>query len=218
MSAHTGTSALAAVDHLLLGTSDLERGIAWFKEKTGVEAAIGGVHPGRGTHNALAALGGWQYLEIIAPDPAQPPENLRMTLLELDEPRLITWAAATTDIDGLAERLAAQGRTDAVPQGGSRTTPRGGRLRWRTLALASELARPPIGPVPFFIQWAAGCAHPSQDAPKGCRLAAFHFEHPAAADLRAALATLGIDAVVRPAAEIRLIATLTTPEGEVELS
>jgi hypothetical protein len=210
--------ALEAVDHLLLGVNDLQHGMAWFRKKTGVEAAVGGAHPGRGTHNALAALGGRHYLEIIAPDPAQPPDNLRMKLRELDEPRLITWAAATTDIDGLAKRIAAQGHIDAVPQDGSRSRPDGGVLQWRTLALSSELARPPIGPVPFFIEWAAGSAHPSQDAPKGCGLTAFRLEHPAAADLHAALAALGIEAVVRRAVDVRLIATLTTPKGEVELT
>ena len=41
-------TARAAVDHLLLGVSDLDRGVAEIERKTGVKAVIGGSHPGVG--------------------------------------------------------------------------------------------------------------------------------------------------------------------------
>src|SRR5438034_11265512 len=40
------------LDHILLGSNDLDRGIAFVEEHTGVRAAFGGVHPGRGTDTA----------------------------------------------------------------------------------------------------------------------------------------------------------------------
>jgi hypothetical protein len=210
-------NALAIVDHLLLGTSDLDRGIDWFQRQTGVMAAIGGSHPGRGTRNALAALGGPHYLEIIAPDPAQPPENLKMNLRWLDEPRLITWAAATDDIEALASRLRGQGRAGATPVDGSRGRPDGSVLTWRTLAVATDLATPEVNPIPFFIEWGPGSAHPSQDAPEGCELAALEFAHPEPAQLDAMLSGLGIDAIVRHSTEVTMMATLTARTGRVVL-
>jgi hypothetical protein len=211
-------SALDGVDHLLLGTSDLDRGIAWFEGRTGVRAAIGGAHPGRGTRNALAGLGRGHYLEIIAPDPAQPPENLRMDLHTLAEPRLIAWAAGAPDLDGLSRRIRERGHTAAAPRDGSRARPDGRVLTWRTLAVDTDLARANVDPIPFFIEWAPGSPHPSIDAPAGCRLAAFEFEHPDAKRLEAVLAALEIDAVVRPAPDVKLVATLDTAKGRLVLT
>ena len=209
---------MAKLDHLLLGVDDLDRGIAWFADLTGVTAAVGGSHPGRGTRNALAALGGRQYLEIIAPDPAQPGDNLRMNLRSLREPRLITWAAATSDIDTLAKRIHEQFHFDATPQDGSRARPDGRVLKWRTLAIPSDFAESVANPIPFFIEWGHGSVHPSLDAPIGCELTAFEFEHPNAKGLEATLAALGITGIVRQAPMSRLVATIDTPRGRIVLA
>jgi catechol 2,3-dioxygenase-like lactoylglutathione lyase family enzyme len=212
------TCALASLDHLLLGTSDLDRGIAWFEEKTGVRADVGGAHPGRGTRNALAGLGGRRYLEIIAPDPVQPPENLQMNLRDLRKPRLIRWAALATDIDALATRILEAGGSTAGPRDGSRARPDRQVLTWRTLAVDAGLADAQVDPIPFFIEWSRGTPHPSEDAPPGCELTGFDFEHPDAKAVETALGALRIDAAVRQAPETRLIATLTTPRGRVVLT
>ena len=81
--------ATDALDHLLLGTADLERGIDWLEERVGVRAAAGGVHPGVGTRNALISLGGDRYLEIIAPDVEQTNFDFPIDFRSLAEPRLI---------------------------------------------------------------------------------------------------------------------------------
>ena len=91
-----------ALDHLLLGAGDLESAVAWFQARTGVKPVFGGVHPGRGTRNALASLGPGHYLEIIAPDPAQKAFNWQTDLRKMIEPALVNWAVATDDVAAAA--------------------------------------------------------------------------------------------------------------------
>ena len=109
------------LDHILLGCSDLDRCITFVEEHTGVRAAFGGVHPGRGTQNALLSLGERRYLEIIAPDPAQPDAKnpLVTDLKKLSEPRLVNWAAHPGDLAAFAKKL----REAGVASKGRRPVP-----------------------------------------------------------------------------------------------
>ena len=96
-----------ALDHILLGCNDLQRGIDLVEQHTGVRAVFGGVHPGRGTQNALLSLAKLHYLEIIAPDPKQGEVRQFEDIKNLREPALIGWAAHVSDIDGMANKLKA---------------------------------------------------------------------------------------------------------------
>src|SRR5258708_3050464 len=95
----------ALLDHFILGCDDLDRGIDFVEQRTGVRAAFGGVHPGRGTRNALLSLGARKYLEIMAPDPAQQATPQIPRLRELKEPRLVGWAAHPGDLEKLSAHL-----------------------------------------------------------------------------------------------------------------
>lgn len=104
------------------------------------------------------------------------------------------------------------------PSDGSRQTPAGKLLRWKTLGVLTKLGSGGIEPVPFLIQWAPESTHPSQTAPSGCELQSLRFEHPDEAGLTAAFRTLGMEAPVKHGQAVRIIATLRTPKGTVELS
>lgn len=210
-------SAISAVDHLIVGIADLEAGIEWFEQRTGVRPAIGGVHPGRGTRNALVGLGGRKYLELLSVDPAQDP-SLRAGLLAFKEPRLIGWAAATSSINDLSNRIRSSGLSAGAPRPGSRTRPDGSQLKWTTLTMEAAFEQGEVDPFPFFIKWDAGSRHPAEDSPRGCELVSFDIDHPDPDALRRTLAQAGIDAPVRQAGGATLHARLRTPKGEVALS
>ena len=90
-----------ALDHLVLATPDLAATTAAVGAALGVVPSAGGVHVGMGTRNTLLALGDGRYLEIIGVDPDQPaPSGPRPFGIDgMRGPRLLTWAARTTDID-----------------------------------------------------------------------------------------------------------------------
>lgn len=211
-----GKPATEIVDHLLLGVSDRDAGIAWVEKLTGVRAAVGGSHPGVGTRNALLSLGGHRYLEIIAPDPEQATFNYRIDLRTFKEPRLIGWAAGTSDIDRVAASARAAGQNVLGPNEGSRARPDGRVLHWKTLGVPTDLGVDGLDPIPFFIQWAADSVHPSTDSPKGCELQTFEIRHPRAPEVATVLARLGISATSERG-EARFTAVLRCPTGRVEL-
>src|SRR6202521_5511684 len=95
----------ALLDHIILGCNDLDLGMELVEQNTGVLPAMGGVHPGRGTRNALLSLGERRYLEIIAPDPAQTEIAHFPQIRSMTDPRLIGWAAHPPDIAALAQQL-----------------------------------------------------------------------------------------------------------------
>ena len=210
-------SATKAVDHLLLGVSSLDRGIAWVEQRTGIQAVIGGTHPGVGTRNALLSLGARQYLEIIAPDPAQESYNFNIDVRQLAEPRLVNWAAATREIDAVASAARNAGYTLFGPRDGSRQTPSGKVLRWRSLGVVTKLGGNGVEPIPFFIEWASGSPHPSTDSPSGCELQAIEFRHPDPSALDSTLKAMGIEAQISRNAVIGIAARLKTPKGVIEL-
>lgn len=199
------------LDHILLGCSDLDSGIAFVEQHTGVRAAFGGVHPGRGTRNALLSLGEQHYLEIIAPDPAQSGVPDRLGLHKLNEPRLVGWAAHPGNLDDYAARLRAANIAFDGPTPGLRKRPDGHLLQWKTLNLHDDYG----GVLPFFIEWSPDTVHPSADAPAGSKIVNFSLSSPSDSKLQRLVALLDLDVSVDHSEKPELYARIAGPDGRV---
>jgi hypothetical protein len=202
-----------AFDHILLGAPDLDVGIRWVQERTGVQAKLGGNHPGGGTRNALLSLGTEHYLEIIAPDPAQADASDVRELAKLPSPSIIQWAIHTEDIAAAKGMVEAAGIKTVGPKPGSRQRPDGRLLRWQTLGIEHTT---PL--VPFFIHWEADSPHPSSDSPRLGTVKSLHFETPQPDELRRILHAAAIQADIRKSDSPRIVLMLQTSRGEIEIS
>jgi hypothetical protein len=209
----TGTPLHTVTDHIIAGCRDLTHAVAMIEAATGVRAAPGGSHPGKGTRNALLSLGHVRYLEIVAPDPAQPRLEWFGAIRDMEEPRLIGWAARAGDIGSIAQHLRDARIAFTGPHAGSRIRPDGATLSWHTVVLEDDAN----GLLPFFIEWDAGSTHPSATAPAGCELEEFGVNDPDATRWAATAATLGIDLPAKPGTPPGLHATIRGPFGTISL-
>ncbi len=197
------------LDHLVVVARTLEEGTTYVEAVLGVEMSSGGKHPKMGTHNRLLSLGPGVYLEVIAIDPVAPkPMHRRWFNLDayFGAPRMMNWVCATDDLDAALD--------DAPPGSGKPMRQTRGDLEWR-------MAVPDFGRLPFddaspaLIAWDEG-AHPAKRLPDhGFRLARLDVFHPRAPELLTEFPALHrINQVaVREGPEKRLIATISTPEG-----
>jgi hypothetical protein len=210
-----GDSALERVDHLVFATRDLEDGVRHIRELFGVEPAPGGSHPVYGTRNALVALGKSCYLEIIGPDTKvlEPREVHIFAIHELDEPRLVTWAATAEDLTALTDAARKQMVDLGTVSQGSRHRPDGTELTW---TFTDPLAARNGGVLPFFVDW-GDSEHPARALPQKCELLELTLLHPHAGNVQQRLHGIGIHMPVLPAPEPRVAARLRTPNGELEL-
>ena len=141
------------LDHLMICVPDLARGIEQYR-KLGFNIQMGGIHPGKGTHNAIA-LNDEDYLELLAIRDAAEQRAAARPGSYLDG--LERFIAAGGGIryvivqsDDLAADVAAMRSrgvdvSDAIDAG--RKTPSGMELKWKTATLG------PKNPLPiFFIQ------------------------------------------------------------------
>lgn len=209
----------ATLDHLVVAAATLADGIEYFAEITGVAPHAGGKHSAMGTHNALVRLSAHTYLEIIAIDPAGTrPARPRWFGLddialqaELNErPRLIHWVARTTHIERAVARC-------PVPLGAVHAMARGD-FRWR-ITIPDDGTLPCKGVVPTLIQWDVP-QHPADSLPRSnVSIAGLAAAHPEPAQIRTALAALGVDDAlpVTYDRDARLAAMLRTPRGIVTL-
>lgn len=210
-------SAPLVVDHLLWAVPDVAAGIDAFEQLTGIRAARGGSHPGRGTCNALCSFGDGRYLELIGPDPAQDidalPPNLGTAIRALPAPGLYTFAVGCPGLEAQAARAATLGLPFQGPVASTRHTPEGGLLRWRLgHTQGTRFGRH----LPFYIDW-LDTPHPSVTVPGGLQLLSLEMLHPQPEALAASYAALGVPVPVRHGLRAGLRAVVAGPKGQVVL-
>lgn len=206
------------LDHLVLGTSDLDKGSAWLSRFLGVTLSPIGRHERMGTHNRLLSLGPDAYLELIAidPDGLEPfmPRWFGMDTAEVQEriqlrPRLVGWVARTDDIEAACEK------TGGI-LGGIHPMARGD-FSWR-ITIPDDGYPVESALVPALIQW-DGSLHPCDRLPdQQCRFEWMEAAHPNPAKVNYLLDELGLSKSIvitpsPPYSGMSLCAYVRTPSG-----
>ena len=203
------------LDHVVFGVPDLETSIAALGAAIGATPEFGGRHESIGTHNAILPLRDGQYLELIARDPScpSPPQEDPWGLDRMTEPRLITWAVSTQDIQVAVGQAREAGYDPGRIIELKRETPRGEQLCWRLTIAAGNAANTLI---PFLIDWGSS-PHPSKTNQALCSIEAFRGEHPDPESVRPSLNALGAPLEVGSGKAPRLRGTLVGPNGSIAL-
>lgn len=208
--------ANAIFDHLVYGVPDLQTGIEEFSDLTGVRPAPGGRHIGYGTANYLVGLGAGRYLEFIGvdPDATESPPRRMFGIDPTDQPRMLTWAVRTQDIDAAVAAARLRGYEPGAPARMSRRTANGDLLQWQLTPDSLEAA---AGLVPFLIDWGSTRHPTSRDLP-AVELISLTLATPEPGQLEHALSALGVTAQVERADVAELRAVISTMRGAITLS
>jgi hypothetical protein len=210
----TDNPADARIDHVIVGVSDLEQGVRELERLSGTRPAIGGVHPGRGTRNALLSLGDGVYLELIAPNRAEPIDSAEIRELKgFTRLKPLGWAVRVTDLAGMLATMRRHGIAPSPLEPGSRMRPDGTLLKWATFGLA-DLDHPLV---PFFIRWEDMQLHPSRTSPGGCRLVSLRLFDPRPNELARVVRDLHLDVPIEQGPNSQMELKLFCATGEVVL-
>jgi hypothetical protein len=149
------------LDHILIAVTDLDAAARDFESRHGLPSIDGGRHPDFGTANRIIPLGS-SYLELVAVvdtgAAAGSSFGWWVDRGATDEGTLIGWAVRTSELDSIANRI------ELPIRSGSRLTPSGSELRWRSAGIDEAIAEPCL---PFFIEWAADVPYPGAvDTPR----------------------------------------------------
>ena len=148
------------LDHVVIAAADLDTAARELEERHGLASVPGGRHPDWGTANRIVPLGA-TYLELIAvvdePTAARTVPGRWVKSAKAGQP--LGWAVRTNDLDAIA------GRLGLTASAGSRVTPGGEVLRWRSAGLEQAVEEPAL---PFFIEW-----HPETPFPGRAHASAF---------------------------------------------
>ena len=152
------------VDHVLIAVTDLEVAAREFEARHGLSSVDGGRHRDWGTANRIVPLGS-SYVELVAVVDAGVAAGSSFGRWvgdgATDSGRLIGWAVRSPGLDAIA------GRLGLIVRSGSRVTPSGEELRWRSAGIDEAIAEPCL---PFFIEWGEGVRLPGAENPRSATI------------------------------------------------
>ena len=148
------------------------------------------------------------YIEILAP--RSDLDSIPGWIMEFEDLTPIGWAVTSKNINITKGKLSSAGYISTDPFSGSRETPWGDKLKWITFGLMDKNSFV----FPFFINWDENVVHPSENAPKGCRLNELQlFSNDTSL---AKLSTiLNLDLNIIKSSEDKIVLQIGTPKGDV---
>ncbi len=210
------------IDHLVIGASDLKKGVSFVKEMLGIDMPFGGVHLQMGTHNHLVQLGNDIFLEVIAINPdIDPPQEPRWYGLDdpfvrqqiEKQPTLLTWVVNTQNIKEFVHGASVSfGKPELIHRG---------ELSWY-FGIPDDGRLLAGGMLPYVIEWPTD-SHPAANMmDAGCRLQRLEIHHPFPGWLQSVLESVNasdlVEVHVLPTNEPPyLIAHIDTPGGLKQL-
>jgi catechol 2,3-dioxygenase-like lactoylglutathione lyase family enzyme len=135
---------LTRIDHVMICVADLQQGIDAYT-RLGFNISPGGVHPGKGTHNAIA-FHDEDYLELMSVRDrdeylsGNPGGGLLDFLARGEGFRYV--AVQSDDLDADVAQMRQRGVDISDPIPGGRQTPTGQELRWQAAILGAPHALP----------------------------------------------------------------------------
>ena len=206
------------IDHIVVGTKDLESGARWIEDMLGTPPQGGGQHSTMGTYNKLWNLGS-SYLELVAIDP-NVPAPARPRWFGLDDPdiqdslasgpRLLNWAVRVDNIERAVKEC-------PVNLGSIHTMSRGD-FTWK-VAIREDGALVHQGHIPLVIEWQT--PHPASTmADQGLRLVRLKAHRSEKAIVIKALDALDADDLIKiedGSVTAGIMAEISTDDGNVSL-
>jgi hypothetical protein len=201
------------VDHLALGIHNLDEGLKWIKEKTGVDAYVVPPEPGQWYQSAGLLLGENVILEIIAPNPNHKGYHpIKQVLKSYSKPNLFFWYLGVKNFDEFEKFAKKEGiKIERIE-----------KVEYVRNSIPISYQRATVGPGffserPNIIEWKA--REDRSKEKQGCRLLSFWIESSEPELTRELFQKLKIDIQVFDGkGKSKLFLKIDTPKGEIILS
>ena len=138
---------LTALDHIIIGVSDLEQATITFSEKLGLQPSGSGTHPTGGTANRIIVIGD-TYIELLTiRDAAKAQQSMQERLSKGDG--YLNFVLASNDLETDSAAIKSRGVSIIGPTSGKLTSADGRSRGW----LRTDIERPALTQhYPFLIQ------------------------------------------------------------------